>query len=55
MKLMKKIAMVKGDGTVELDVNSSARYAADLFGRRMRSSSVYVDQLLGLKMTEDAQ
>ena len=52
---MKNIAMVKGDGIVELDVNSSARYAVDLFGRRMRSSSVYVDQLLGLKMPEDAQ
>ena len=43
MKLMKKIAMVKGDGIVELDVNSSARYEADLFGPRMRSSSVYMD------------
>ncbi|KAH9288833.1 hypothetical protein KI387_032950, partial [Taxus chinensis] len=31
MKIMKKIAMVK-DGTVEFDVNGSARYAADLFG-----------------------
>ena len=47
--------MVKGDSTVELDVNSSARYAADLFGPRMRSSSVCMDQLLRLKMTEDAQ
>lgn len=55
MKLMKKITMVKGDGTVELDVNSSARYAADLFGARMRYSSVYMDKLLRLKMTEDAQ
>lgn len=40
MKLMKKIAMVKGDGTVELDVKGSARYAADLFGSGMESSAV---------------
>lgn len=40
MKIMKKIAMVKGDGTVELDVKGSARYAADLFGSGMGSSAV---------------
>eukprot|EP01018_Ginkgo_biloba_P018902 Gb_41677 [translate_table: standard] len=32
MKIMKKIAMVKGDGTVEFDVHGSARYASNLFG-----------------------
>merc|ERR1711915_832114 len=32
--------MVKGDGTVELDVKGSARYAADLFGSGMGSSAV---------------
>lgn len=40
IKIMKKIAMVKGDGTVELDVKGSARYAADLFGSGMGSSAV---------------
>eukprot|EP01018_Ginkgo_biloba_P030588 Gb_23859 [translate_table: standard] len=32
MKIMKRIAMVKGDGTVEVDVVGSARYALGLFG-----------------------
>lgn len=40
MKIMKKIAMVKGDGTVEFDVNGSARYAADLLCPRVGSSAV---------------
>uniref|UniRef100_A0A0D6QXT0 sterol 3beta-glucosyltransferase n=1 Tax=Araucaria cunninghamii TaxID=56994 RepID=A0A0D6QXT0_ARACU len=31
LKIVKKLAMVKGDGTVEFDINGSARYAADLF------------------------
>eukprot|EP00252_Welwitschia_mirabilis_P012586 TRINITY_DN2774_c0_g2_i1.p1 TRINITY_DN2774_c0_g2~~TRINITY_DN2774_c0_g2_i1.p1 ORF type:complete len:790 (+),score=201.56 TRINITY_DN2774_c0_g2_i1:390-2759(+) len=40
MKIMKKIALVKGDGTVEFDVSGSARYAEDLFGPPIESPQV---------------